>query len=115
MEQNLTFDELPQAVTMLIKEVSEFKSLLIEKQEHPTNQPEQLLTVQEAAEFLNLAVATIYTKVSRNELPVMKIGKQLYFSSSELMALLKKGRVKTNAEIKQEADAYLSGKGKGLR
>ena len=115
MEQNLTFDELPQAVTMLIKEVSEFKSLLIEKQEQPTNQPEQFLTVHEAAKFLNLAVATIYSKVSRNELPVMKRSKRLYFSSSELVVYLKKGRVKTTTEINQEADVYLSGKGKGLR
>jgi hypothetical protein len=31
MEQVLTFDQLPKAVTMLTKEVSELKRLLIEK------------------------------------------------------------------------------------
>ena len=36
MEQVLTFDKLPEAVTMLTKEVSELKRLLIEKQEQPT-------------------------------------------------------------------------------
>ena len=30
------------------------------------------VTIQEAAEFLKLSVATIYSKVSRGELPVMK-------------------------------------------
>ena len=30
--ENLTFDKLPEAVTMLTKEVSELKRLLIEKQ-----------------------------------------------------------------------------------
>lgn len=109
MEQVLTFDKLPEAVKMLTKEVSELKRLLVEKQEQPpTKQTEQLLTVQEAAQFLNLTVPTIYSKVSKNELPVMKRSKRLYFSSTELMEYLKEGRKKSNAEIEQEAEAYLS-------
>jgi excisionase family DNA binding protein len=92
MEQVLTFDKLPEAVTMLIKEVSELKRLLIEKQEQPTNdQPEQLLTIQEAAEFLSLTVPTMYSKVSKGELPVMKRSKRLYFSRTELLDYLKDG------------------------
>jgi len=116
MEQNLTFDQLPKAVTMLAKEVSELKRLLIEKQEQtPTEQPEQILTIQEAAQFLNLTVPTIYSKVSKGELPVMKRSKRLYFSSTELMEYLKEGRKKSNAEIEQEAEAYLSNNRKGLK
>lgn len=116
MEQVLTFDKLPEAVTMLTKEVSELKRLLIEKQEQPTNeQPEQLLTVQEAAQFLNLTVPTIYSKVSKGDLPVMKRSKRLYFSSTELMEYLKEGRKKSNAEIEQEAEAYLSNNKKALK
>lgn len=82
-----------------------------------TDQPEQLLTVQEAAEFLNLAVATIYSKVSKGELPVMKgIGsKRLYFSRTELLDYLKAGRKKSNAEIERKAEAYLSNTKKGLK
>lgn len=115
MEQNLTFDQLPKAVTMLTKEVSELKCLLIEKQEQPpTNVPEQVLTVQQAAEFLNLTVPTIYSKVSKGELPVMKRSKRLYFSSTELMEYLKEGRKKSNAEIEAEAEAHLSNHKKGL-
>lgn len=75
-----------------------------------TEQPEQLLTIQEAAQFLNLTVPTIYSKVSKGELPVMKRSKRLYFSSTELMEYLKEGRKKSNAEIEQEAEAYLSNK-----
>ncbi|MFI0429219.1 helix-turn-helix domain-containing protein [Mariniflexile sp. HMF6888] len=115
MEQNLTFDQLPKAVTMLTKEVSELKRLLTEKQESKptTEQPEKLLTVQEAAQFLNLTTPTIYSKVSKGELPVMKRSKRLYFSSTELMEYLKEGRKKSNAEIEQEAEAYLSKTKKG--
>jgi len=80
------------------------------KVEQPTETPDQLLTVHEAAEFLNLAVATVYTMVSRGELPVMKRSKRLYFSRIELMDYLKQGRRKTLAETASEADQYLKSK-----
>jgi excisionase family DNA binding protein len=92
MEEKLTFDKLPEAVAMLIKEVRELKRLLAEKQEPPTEQPDQLLTVHEAAEFLSLTVPTIYSKASKGELPVMKRSKRLYFSRTELMEYLKNGK-----------------------
>jgi len=57
-----------------------------------TDQPEQLLTIQEAAEFLRLTVPTMYSKVSKGELPVMKRGKRLYFSRTELLEYVKAGR-----------------------
>jgi excisionase family DNA binding protein len=115
MEQVLTFDKLPEAVAMLTKEVSELKRLLIEKQEQPpTEQPDQLLTIHEAAEFLSLTVPTMYSKVSKGELPVMKRSKRLYFSRTELLEYLKEGRKKSNAEIEQEAKAYLLNNKKGL-
>jgi excisionase family DNA binding protein len=108
MEQSLTFNDLPTAVTILTKEVSELKRLLVQKQEHPpTDTPEQLLTIQEAAEFLSLSVPTMYSKVSKGELPVMKRSKRLYFSRTELMEYVKDGRKKSNAEIEAEAENYL--------
>jgi excisionase family DNA binding protein len=67
------------------------------KQVQPTDHPEQLLTIQEAAEFLSLTVPTMYSKVSKNELPVMKRSKRLYFSKNELLEYLKAGRKKSNA------------------
>lgn len=79
----------------------------------PSEQLEQLLTIQEAAEFLSLTVPTMYSKVSKGELPVMKRSKRLYFSSTELMEYLKEGRKKSNHEIEAEAEAYLSNNKKG--
>lgn len=81
----------------------------------PTERPEQLLTVQEAAQFLNLKVPSIYSKVSKGELPVMKRSKRLYFSNTELMEYIKKGRKKSNAEIEQKVEAYLINNRKGLK
>lgn len=50
-----------------------------------------LMTIQEAAEFLHLTVPTIYSKVSRGELPVKKRSKRLYFSKLELIDYLNEG------------------------
>ncbi len=74
----------------------------------PTPPPEKPFTIKEAAEFLDLTVPTIYSKVSKGELPVSKIGGRLYFFRSDLMAYLKSGRKKSNAEIDAEAESYLN-------
>lgn len=95
--------------------LSSIENLILDLKQQPnkaetTDQPEQLLTIQEAADFLKLTVSTIYSKVSRGELPVMKRSKRLYFSHTELMQYLKEGRKKTNTEIAAEADNYLGKK-----
>ena len=101
---NLTFEQLPEAVTNLTREVSALRQLLISKEQH-TEQQEQFLTIQQAAAFLSLTVPTIYSKVSRRKLPFMKQGKRLYFSKSELSDYLRRGKKETAAEM--EADNYL--------
>lgn len=72
---------------------------------------DRLLTVHEAADFLKLTAPTIYAKVSRGELPHMKLGKRLYFSSAELRSYLKAEGKNTNAKAEQDAESYLSKKG----
>tara|TARA_R110001606_G_scaffold399182_1_gene581358 strand:- start:1163 stop:1510 length:348 start_codon:yes stop_codon:yes gene_type:complete len=112
MTENLTFNDLPLAVKMLTSQVSELKQLIVEQQNQSSTKPtEQLLNIEQAAQFLNLAVATIYSKVSRGELPAMKRTKRLYFSSIELMNYIKQGSKKSNLEIEAEATKYLTKKG----
>jgi len=73
----------------------------------PKENSDELLSVEGAAEFLRLTTPTIYSKVSRGELPFMKRSKRLYFSKTELMDYVKGGRQQTNAEIESEANTYL--------
>jgi len=113
MQENLTFDLLPKAIQNLTNEVVELKSLLLDKQEQKQEQSEKLLSIKEAAQFLNLSKATIYSKVSKGELPFMKRSKRLYFSSTELLDYLKEGRNKSNIEVEKEAEAYLLNNKKG--
>jgi excisionase family DNA binding protein len=75
-----------------------------------TDHPDQLLTIQQAAEFLRLSVPTLYSKCSKSEIPYMKRSKRLYFSREQLTEYIKSGRKLTNAEIEQQTDQYLTNK-----
>ena len=68
---------------------------------------ERILNVKEASEFLDLTIPTLYTKVSKKEIPFMKRSGRLYFSIDELIAYLKAGRQVTKQEMKENADSYL--------
>jgi excisionase family DNA binding protein len=112
MKENLTHDTLPEGVTIVLQKVNEVIRLLNEKQE-PPEQPEKLLTIKGAAEFLSLSVPTLYSKTAKGIIPFMKKGKRLYFSKAELLDFIKTGRKKTNSEIAAEAMDYLSNNKKG--
>jgi excisionase family DNA binding protein len=104
----ISFNDLPLAVTELTKKVDELYKVITNAQ--PQETTDQFLTVEQAADFLTLSVPTIYSKVSRRELPYMKRGKRLYFARKDLEAYLQGGRVKTVKEIEAEADQFLSSK-----
>lgn len=94
-----TFEELPQAITTLHEKVDCIKDLLLENRSQNSQRPrDDLLTIRQAAEFLSLSVPTLYTKVSRKEIPVNKRGKRLYFSTVELSEWVRSGRKKTVEE-----------------
>ena len=96
----------------LMNRLQSIETILLEIQKHPHHETysdsnEKLFTVKEAAHFLNLTVPTIYSKVSKGELPYMKRSKRLYFSSMELTSYLKSGSVKTNLELENVANNYI--------
>ncbi len=81
-------------------------------QQNDTEEPsDRFLSISEAAEFLNLAVPTLYSKVSKGEIPyIMQCSKRLYFSEQELLTYIKAVRRKTKGEIAVEADELLTKK-----
>lgn len=107
----LTLETLPKAFSNLFSKVENIERLLQTKTER---QPEadELLTIQQAADFLKLSVPTVYGLVSRSAIPVNKKSKRLYFSKQELTGWIKAGRKKTGAEIEAEAETYLRSKTK---
>lgn len=106
----ISFNDLPEAVTELTRKVDELYKVITNVQ--PQEQADQFLSVDETAKFLNLSVPTIYSKVSKRELPFSKRSKRLYFSREDLTDYLKGGRMKTVREIEAEADQYLTSKNK---
>lgn len=97
--ETLTFDQIPAAISFLIKEVNGIKLAL--QAEHP-EPVDQLMTVDQAAEFLTLAKPTIYAMLSRGELPNLKRGKRVYFQKSDLLNYLQAGRRKSYQQLKDE-------------
>lgn len=109
--QDLTFDQLPKAVSQLFDKLSNIENLLMQKGGDVLPETDELLTVEQAAEFLSLSKPTVYGLISKGEIPVMKRSKRCYFSKIELMNYLKLGRRKSNAEIEAIADQHMTRKG----
>ncbi|WP_057936273.1 MULTISPECIES: helix-turn-helix domain-containing protein [Algoriphagus] len=106
MKSNNPFEslslELKEGFSLLLEEIKKANNSGSEKA-----QSEEILTVKEAAEFLNLSIYSIYAKTSRKEIPYHKSGRKLHFFKVDLINWLKKTRIKTNAEIEEEAEEYL--------
>ncbi|OAD46009.1 helix-turn-helix domain-containing protein [Polaribacter atrinae] len=103
---NLNFESLPQVVHELSVKIDNFALLL--KSTTQREDQNDLLNTKEAAKFLNLSVPTLYSKVSKKEIPHMKRGKRLYFSKLELTDYIKSGKVFSDEEIDEQTDNFLS-------
>lgn len=65
--------------------------------------PSDFLNAEEAAEFLQLSIHTLYGKTSKREIPHTKRGKKLLFKRSELEQWIDQGRISTQEELQQQA------------
>ena len=99
--------------------LSNIENLLLDIKHKPQAQAppavneDELLTIQQTAELLNLKVSTLYGLTSRKEIPHMKKNKLLYFSKRSILDWVKSGRRKSISEIAAEADEYLRKQKKG--
>ena len=103
---NLFFSPIPQNELEQLIENS-IRKVLKHQPKQPAAPDNELLTIEQAADFLSLTKQTIYSLVSRGEIPSMKRSKRLYFSREDLISYVKKGRRKTNDEIAACADKYV--------
>ncbi|MFD2999296.1 helix-turn-helix domain-containing protein [Pontibacter toksunensis] len=104
--ETYTFEQLPQAVSLLHEKLNQIERLLLERQEQ--QKTDEIFDTAQAAAFLNVSVATMYTKVCNQELPVNKRGKRLYFYKSELEEWIKGGRKRTSDELRLEAQEHIN-------
>ena len=115
-ESNLSFDQLPKAVGELLTKVDYVISRLDEKKEadssSPTSDDDQMMTMDEACQFIGKKRSTIYSLTSERRIPYRKRGNKLYFFKKELVEWIQSGgaydKPYTLSEQEQaEFDAHL--------
>jgi excisionase family DNA binding protein len=79
------------------EEMQSFVNAVLEQQNR-IEAEDTLFDVSGVAKYMNLSTATIYSKVSRGELPCMKKGKQLYFSKKAITEYIHSGNKNTNTQ-----------------
>lgn len=70
----------------------------------------ELLTIDEAANFLKLARQTVYGLTSKRAIPFFKRNKRLYFKKTELLKWIEEGRKKTQVEFDEEIANFINRK-----
>ncbi|OJW17981.1 MAG: hypothetical protein BGO48_15475 [Mucilaginibacter sp. 44-25] len=93
------FNELPEVIRKLFEKVESIEQTMLHLKPEVTEK-DDLLNVEEAAAFLKISAASLYTKVSRKEIPFSKPGKRLYFSRSDLQEWVNSSKHKTGTEIR---------------
>jgi excisionase family DNA binding protein len=100
----LSLEELRQ---MLREELGVFLSHINMPTDPSSSPSKELLTVEQASIYLNLAHSTLYNLVHRREIPYMKRSRKLYFSKDELRKWVEEGRKPTQEVLKAAAQAHL--------
>lgn len=103
----LTLQRLPHRETVFISRVFTKKNSNMEEKK-------QLIPTAEAAKFLGLKVSYLHKLMMRRVIPYYKPnGKLCFFDKAELEAWQKNIRIASQAELDQQAQAYIVGRGKG--
>ena len=109
--ENLVFTQLsvPEIRNLFRQELETF---FITRQDFASGKVDfdQLLTIKQASELIDLTVPTIYGYVQKGIIPCSKKGKRLYFSKLKLIEWVKEGNRKTSEEVASEALAEVTKK-----
>ena len=80
---------------------------ILENQNLSDDQNTSFIDVNQAADFLGIAKATLYGKCCNLLIPHFKKGKKLYFDKVELLEWLKSGKRKTVNDINESVNTHL--------
>ena len=98
--------------TISKKEIKQFiegavQKAILENQNLADDQNSSFMDVNQAAEYLGIAKATLYGKCCNLLIPHFKKGKKLYFDNAELLNWLKSGKRKTIKDINESVNTHL--------
>lgn len=100
----ITHDGMPQAMEQLIEMVASIKDSMdtLLKQHSISQQPEKLITIEEACNILGLAKSTVYAMTQAHKIPFYHPGKKLMFKHSELINWMEQTRHESSSQTQQD-------------
>lgn len=107
--KEISFNTLPQQVYRLSVKLEHIERLLSNNNQVQQPETDRWFDINELCEYLpeKPAKSTVYTMVRERRLPYHKRGKKLAFLKSQIDESIKAGKVKSHAEIEQEAEDFL--------
>lgn len=88
----ITFEQLPQAVSLLIEKVGQLADKVDEALGKTTLQKgRRLLALDDVAALLGKSASTIYAMTSEKRIPYHKRGNKLYFFEDEIIGWIEQG------------------------
>ena len=91
----------------LSKQVAELQGR-VQSLEQLLHQGKDVLTLEEAANFMGIARSSLYKMTHEQTIPFYKPnGKMIFFEKSDLLAWVRKNRVSSEAEISEEAERII--------
>lgn len=82
---NLSFDQLPAAVSEILKEVKGLKDLLTNKPEPPTPPKEPITSITQLANFLHCSRVTAHQLKQSGKFPVMQYGRKFIIDPEQVL------------------------------
>lgn len=113
---NITFEQLPQAVSTLIERVEQLAGKVDEvlgKAAGKDTGKRSLLSLEEVAALLGKSASTIYAMTSEKRIPYRKRGNRLYFFEDEIMQWIEQGGTSgtgSEEDFNRQLEALRSGK-----
>ncbi len=101
MKKEITFDELPKAVSELTEQVATLTEM-VSALHSPNHDEKTLIGIDEACKVLHKAKPTVYALVRKGVIPAYKRGKKLYFYKNELIEWIESGRKRLAPSISPE-------------
>ena len=110
----ITFEQLPQAVSLLIEKVGQLADKVDEALGKATQQKgRRLLALDDVAALLGKSASTIYAMTSEKRIPYHKRGNKLYFFEDEIIGWIEQGGTSgtgSGEEFNRRLEALRSGK-----
>lgn len=93
MQQNITFEQIPSILALIMEKIDYVISKLdtCPTFSHDKTADDELMTLEQACKFIGKKPSTIYSMTSERRIPFMKRGNKLYFMKSDLLEWIRTG------------------------